>query len=96
MQTLFTGPGKTMQVKIGFTGANKLDVFETREGDYCHSDGTLVKERKNLEWLPEPHKTKALEWFDGFKKIKKEEPELEVIAEPKRPGRPRINKEMEK
>ncbi len=65
MQTLYiSGTDKELKVVRSFSkGVNDIQVFQTVDGRFCYASGKSVDRKDHLEFLPEPHKAKALEWF---------------------------------
>lgn len=64
MQILHIGPDQELKVIRGFSkGLNDIQVFQTEDNGFCYQSGKPVNKKEHLEFLPEPHKTKAMEWF---------------------------------
>ena len=87
---LNVGTEKELIYVRAFTkGVNEVSVFEKPDGSYCYLDGSPVKVRGHLTFLPEPHKEKAISWwtlnYGRWAKDKKgnvvEEPKEEEVKE---------------
>jgi len=64
MQRLNVGLDNEMEVVRGFSkGVNEVTVFQKADGSFVYLNGTPVKELNDLMFLPDPHKSKALDWF---------------------------------
>lgn len=63
-------------------GVGIQNVFET-ESAYIYGSGKPVTDKKDLEWLSEPDRSKALQWYDTGKKGQ-EKLQLDEIGELKR------------
>lgn len=85
--TILLQDGKHMEIIHGFSDQDKetkrfRKIFETPTG-FIYKSGKLVTIKEDLEWLPEPWRTKALNWFETGKKGDEQE-ELSEIEKLKR------------
>ncbi len=84
--TILLQDGKHMEIIHGFSDSVVVEgtkekryrkIFETPTG-FIYKSGKSVTIKEDLEWLPEPWRTKALNWFETGKKGDEQEQLSEI------------------
>ena len=91
MPTVFYVKEETYVADRIFEDINRPPVMEFQGAFFYKGTRNPVDKREDLVWLPEPHRTRALSWFDSDRPVESTPEVMNVETEEHKPEKKHVN-----